>query len=327
MPGKRDGGMPPIGESVKSGNRMSALEAEELKAMKAKKPRGGMPPIGESVKSGNRISAQEAAEMKAMKMKKGGAIKMRKYAEGGLVVSRGADDTSRFRLGLVDDEPMTTGIGSARARMAAAEMSGDEDVTARPTMEELQAANLAAARRREAAQTAPKPRARAAAADTDAPPRLTAADRRTMRDVISAPMDAPKPRKNAQADDARTKLARQIMRDRETSFTARPVSMTEALEIADRQMARGTAPARRVERNSPRTTVAELRQRAANAARARAAEDARRRSEFDDMASGASRVAPVGVRMMKDGGPVKAGSCKRGSDNMAMMAKALKGKK
>jgi hypothetical protein len=86
MPGK----LPPIGESVKSGNRMSALEAEEMKAMKARKPRGGMPPIGESVKSGNRISAQEAAEMKAMKMKKGGAvdkdgIKMRKYAMGGPV--------------------------------------------------------------------------------------------------------------------------------------------------------------------------------------------------------------------------------------------------
>lgn len=98
MPGIRKGAMPSPGESIKSGNRMSALEAEEMKAMKARKPRGGMPSPGESVKSGNRISAQEAAEMKAMRMKKGGAvdkggsvdkgigdIKMRKYAMGGMV--------------------------------------------------------------------------------------------------------------------------------------------------------------------------------------------------------------------------------------------------
>jgi hypothetical protein len=305
MPGK----LPPIGESVKSGNRMSALEAEELKAMK---PRRKMPTPGESVKSGNRISAQEAAEMKAMKMKKGGKIKMRKYADGGLVVSRGGRDTSGLRLGMMDDEP---------AGMAAAAMAANEDVAARPTDAELMAANLAAVRRREAAQTAPK--SRAAPAPRAAAPSLTAADRQTMREVISTPMEAPKPRaQTAKTDDARTRLARQIMRERESSFTARPVSMTEALEIADRQMARGAAkvdrtPAFQRNRSAVLDRVSERSRQNA----AREAAMAARKPEDTPW------YRPLPPARMKDGGPVKSGACKRGSDNMAMMAKALKGKK
>ena len=72
MPGK----MPPIGESVKSGNRISREEYMEMRAMMPRK-RPAMPPIGDSVRSGNRVQRQEAAEDRAMamKMKRGGHVK------------------------------------------------------------------------------------------------------------------------------------------------------------------------------------------------------------------------------------------------------------
>jgi hypothetical protein len=62
MPGKRM--MPPIGDSVASGNRMSAMNAAEMRAMR----NSGMPPIADSIASGNRMSAMNAAEMRGMKM-------------------------------------------------------------------------------------------------------------------------------------------------------------------------------------------------------------------------------------------------------------------
>jgi len=58
MPGKRI--MPPIGDSVASGNRMSAMEAAEMRAMR----RAAMPSPAESAASGNRMSAMNAAEMR-----------------------------------------------------------------------------------------------------------------------------------------------------------------------------------------------------------------------------------------------------------------------
>lgn len=58
MPGKRI--MPPIGDSVASGNRMSAMEAAEMRAMR----RAAMPSIGDSIASGNRMSEMNAAEMR-----------------------------------------------------------------------------------------------------------------------------------------------------------------------------------------------------------------------------------------------------------------------
>lgn len=60
MPGK----MPPIGDSVASGNRMAAAEAAEAKAMRR---RPSMPSPAESAASGNRMAAAEAAEAKAMR--------------------------------------------------------------------------------------------------------------------------------------------------------------------------------------------------------------------------------------------------------------------
>ena len=106
-PMKKGGGgdvkMPPIGESVKSGNRMSEMEAREMREMMRRdKGMGAMtegemrmmremkkrvpatrrepmlPSPGESVRSGNRISAQEAAEMRMMGLKKGGLAAMPK---------------------------------------------------------------------------------------------------------------------------------------------------------------------------------------------------------------------------------------------------------
>jgi hypothetical protein len=68
------GGMPPIGDSVASGNRMSGENAKDAKAV-AKTASRKMPPIGESVKSGNRMSKENAKDTKAVK----------KYAKGGSV--------------------------------------------------------------------------------------------------------------------------------------------------------------------------------------------------------------------------------------------------
>ena len=67
--------MPTPGESVKSGNRMSKQEGDEMRFMdmmeKKKRP---MPTPAESVKSGNRMAREEGAEMKKMKMKTGGKV-------------------------------------------------------------------------------------------------------------------------------------------------------------------------------------------------------------------------------------------------------------
>ena len=67
--------MPTPGESMKSGNRMSKQEGDEMRFMdmmeKKKRP---MPTPAESVKSGNRMAREEGAEMKKMKMKTGGKV-------------------------------------------------------------------------------------------------------------------------------------------------------------------------------------------------------------------------------------------------------------
>jgi hypothetical protein len=67
--------MPTPGESVKSGNRMSREEGDEMRFMdmmeKKKRP---MPSPAASAASGNRMSRQEGAEMKKMKMAMGGKV-------------------------------------------------------------------------------------------------------------------------------------------------------------------------------------------------------------------------------------------------------------
>jgi len=77
------GGMPPIGDSVASGNRVNKQESAEDRKLMPPKKRSGMPPIGESVKSGNRVNRQESAEARKMGLKKGGKASC--YAKGGSV--------------------------------------------------------------------------------------------------------------------------------------------------------------------------------------------------------------------------------------------------
>lgn len=67
--------MPTPGESVKSGNRMSKQEGDEMRFMEMlEKKKRPMPTPAESVKSGNRMAREEGAEMKKMKMAVGGKV-------------------------------------------------------------------------------------------------------------------------------------------------------------------------------------------------------------------------------------------------------------
>ena len=82
--GGKIGKMPPLGESVKSGNRMSKMTAAERLAMEARFGEKKRPSPADSAKSANRISAQEAAEARHLGVFNEGG-KVRKYAEGGPV--------------------------------------------------------------------------------------------------------------------------------------------------------------------------------------------------------------------------------------------------
>lgn len=82
--GGKVGKMPPLGESVKSGNRMAEEEGAEMRAMKARFGEKKRPSPADSVKSGNRIAKEEADEARAMGVLKDGG-KVRKYAVGGAV--------------------------------------------------------------------------------------------------------------------------------------------------------------------------------------------------------------------------------------------------
>jgi hypothetical protein len=136
------GGMPSIEESIKSGNRVSRQVGEETKRMMPPKKRT-MPSLGESVKSGNRMSRENAKDLKDVKKyAKGG--KVRRYADGDLVMGGAASDISGLNLGMP---------------------SIDTDLRRALTDKELMDANLAAVRAREAAdmmKAKPKPKPEAA---------------------------------------------------------------------------------------------------------------------------------------------------------------------
>jgi len=132
--------MPAPGESVKSGNRMSKQEGDEMRFMdmleKKKRP---MPSPGESVKSGNRMAREEGAEMKKMKMAVGGkvqtssdtarklATEMGGYKKGGKVKDvevdmKGLEEMSRPRASLPNLESMAAearNVNTARAKETA----------------------------------------------------------------------------------------------------------------------------------------------------------------------------------------------------------------
>ena len=107
MPMKKAGGgsvsnrMPPIGDSVASGNRMSEMEAREERAMSRRAPGAGamseremrqvkkrvpvasrMPLIGASVDSGNRMSLMDAADRAAV-------LRTTPRAKGGAMAKKG----------------------------------------------------------------------------------------------------------------------------------------------------------------------------------------------------------------------------------------------
>ena len=82
--GGKIGKMPPIGESVKSGNRASKMTAAEMREMEKRFGEKKRPSPADSAKSGNRVSSQEAAEARHMGVYKHGG-KVAKYAQGGSV--------------------------------------------------------------------------------------------------------------------------------------------------------------------------------------------------------------------------------------------------
>lgn len=134
--------------------------------------------------------------------KKGGMTKKR-YADGDLVMGGAASDTSGLSLGMP---------------------SIDTDLRRALTDKELMDANLAAVRAREAASTAkPKPKPKAVAPKPE--PKAEAPE----------PKPKPKPKPETPAEkpsDALNARARQIMKERETSFTKGPLTMAEALKEA-----------------------------------------------------------------------------------------------
>jgi hypothetical protein len=133
------GGMPSMKESMESGNRVSRqVGAETKKLMPA--TRSTRPSVGDAIASGNRMSKKNAEDLKAVKKyAKGGKVK--RYADGDLVMGGAASDTSGLSLGMP---------------------SIDTDLRRALTDKELMDANLAAVRAREAADMAkPKPKRRA----------------------------------------------------------------------------------------------------------------------------------------------------------------------
>jgi hypothetical protein len=82
--GGKIGKMPPIGESVKSGNRMSKMTAAEMREMEARFGNKRRPSPADSVRSANRIAKEEDNDARSLSVFKQGG-KVRKYAEGGPV--------------------------------------------------------------------------------------------------------------------------------------------------------------------------------------------------------------------------------------------------
>ena len=114
--GGKIGKMPPIGESVKSGNRMSKMTAAEMREMEARFGNKRRPSPADSVKSGNRIAKEEADEARHLGVfKKGG--KVRKYAEGGPVEPV---------MKRVRDLPVDVTMPPSRSQVSTAEMTPEQ---------------------------------------------------------------------------------------------------------------------------------------------------------------------------------------------------------
>lgn len=122
-------------------------------------------------------------------------MKRRKYADGGLVVSRGYD-AGLGNIRLVDT-PDVSLAPSSRASMAADSMAANDAVSSRPSMKELQDANLRAVRAREARETAASPRRRPAVAPASTPANAVQTEkslRPQTKAVAKKTADVPTPR-------------------------------------------------------------------------------------------------------------------------------------
>lgn len=156
----------------------------------------------------------------------------RKYADGGLVVSRGYDaGLGNIRLMDMPDVSL-----APSAAMAADRMASDDTVAARPSMKELQDANLKAVREREARETAPARRRVSAAAPVSrrvaespakSPPKDDAKIQKT-----PSPSSMSSVIRNLDSGYDIDAEARKIMAKRNKSFFSSPVSMKEARELA-----------------------------------------------------------------------------------------------
>ena len=194
------GGMPSMKESMESGNRVSRqVGAETKKLMPA--TRSTRPSVGDAIASGNRMSKKNAEDLKAVKKyAKGGKVK--RYADGDLVMGGAASDTSGLSLGMP---------------------SIDTDLRRALTDKELMDANLAAVRAREAASMAkpklkPKPKPKTPASTPTPTP---------------TPTPTATPASSAKSDNkALNARADQIQKDRESSFFQRQLTRAEALEEA-----------------------------------------------------------------------------------------------
>ena len=199
------GGMPSMKESMESGNRVSRqVGAETKKLMPA--TRSTRPSVGDAIASGNRMSKKNAEDLKAVKKyAKGGKVK--RYADGDLVMGGAASDTSGLSLGM----PKI-----------------DTDLRRALTDKEMMDANLAAVRAREAADMAkPKPKRRAETPVKK--PETPVKKPETPVKKPETPASKPPAEKSSDALNAR---ADQIQKDRESSFFQRQLTRAEALEEA-----------------------------------------------------------------------------------------------
>lgn len=244
------GGMPSMKESMESGNRVSRqVGAETKKLMPA--TRSTRPSVGDAIASGNRMSKKNAEDLKAVKKyAKGGKVK--RYAAGDLAMSDAAIDLEAAARGgenLRELDRMDFSIPKVEA----------------PAKKESFSAAFAAARKRgdktftwNGGSYGTKMKGED---DKSLKPRDTRRD---------TPRDTPiNPAANKPSDALNTR-ARQIMKERENSFTRGPLTMAEALKEA----AKTRVPAPSVTRgyaDRGARTLADRKERAAKNAATEAA--------------------------------------------------------
>ena len=238
--------LPPIGDSVDSGNRMSKMEAKEERAMSRRVPGAGamseremrqvkksvpvasrLPLIGASVDSGNRMSRMDAADRAAVlrttPRAKGGA--MEKKAGGLAVMPKGASkNKSPVRKyaegGAVSEQPYGQVTAAYGAKLR------DQIKAGTMTNAQAQAAQNAFAKQEMARRTAADAKATAAKPMGQ----VTAAYGANLRDNIKAGTMT-----NAQAQAAHNAFVKQEMARRTAAASERnktpPVTLADIADV------------------------------------------------------------------------------------------------